>query len=43
MVVVKLVLLHLVIDLVVQEEVETHQIACRQELHGTNSPLGMEY
>ena len=43
MVVVKLVLLYLVIDLVVQEEVETLQIACRQELHGNDSPLGLEY
>jgi hypothetical protein len=43
MVVVKLVLLHLVLDQVVQTEVETHQIACHHELHGNNSTLGMEY
>ncbi|WP_354958650.1 hypothetical protein [Bacillus sp. CECT 9360] len=42
MAVVKLVVLPLDLDRVVQTEVETHQIVCHQELHGNNSPLGME-
>ena len=42
MAVVKLVVLQLNLDQVVQTEVETHQIVFHQGLHGNNSQLGME-